>query len=628
MAANCAVSRGAERRVSASRCAPGWTVEQLLTAQTLSQLTNALVVLSSTAEDGGDRGSNLGSFSKGMVLEGPEVSIRPLDVLISDEALRCIIDAAAGRPRFTKGPANVEEETLLQATSDPERMMNPQGYVIVAPNRWTPPPVDETIKKILLGRPFSLELYRSLALKTELLDGAINMGDGNAILGEQIAASVRVIRTEGADSSKCASDKNGKEQIAASVRVRRTEGADSSKCASLIRKIPLANNAVGRRISDMEDIQEELTEALKLSKFAILADEAIDSVKDAHLVAYVWYINSRSVQGDLLFCEPLPGIASAEGVFKILGCAVMVLLPCLEKAVAYKLSGKGRLPAPSGLAMKQFLLAVQATHNPQRRIQKLKACLNNHFLATDKDRQLVENYVKLLEWQLSMAGTDAELCKTLVGQSVLESLSHACRHHWGEPRGTAGSPLTLSSQQGVSARHFQWTVLNVRASLQAWDDIDGLFITKSWLGGQKVKSVVLMERIVEQLHRHKAPYEVLLKYLGLIDNLDKRMAVARRIKCHKAVIDVFVLQRDRQALTLYKASLLAQSEDYFYAENALRATSVIPGLSASGVNGIGPADVYSSDDVCCLDTGLVGRVGRGRKKGWREGLGNVSQGGT
>nr|CAD7581116.1 unnamed protein product [Timema californicum] len=82
-----------------------------------------------------------------------------------------------------------------------------------------------------------------------------------------------------------------------------------------------------------------------------------------------------------------------------------------------------------------------------------------------------------------------------------------------------------------------------------------------------------MERIVEQLHRHRAPYEVLLKYLGLIDNLDKRMAVARRIKCHKAVIDVFVLQRDRQALTHYKASLLAQSEDYFYAENALRATT-------------------------------------------------------
>nr|CAD7433427.1 unnamed protein product [Timema monikensis] len=30
-----------------------------------------------------------GSFSKGMVLEGPEISIRPLDTLISDEALRC-----------------------------------------------------------------------------------------------------------------------------------------------------------------------------------------------------------------------------------------------------------------------------------------------------------------------------------------------------------------------------------------------------------------------------------------------------------------------------------------------------------------------------------------------------------
>jgi hypothetical protein len=49
-------------------------------------------------------------------------------------------------------------------------------------NRWVPPPVSDTVTKILLGYPYSLELYRSLKSKTELLDAAIAVGDGNATL--------------------------------------------------------------------------------------------------------------------------------------------------------------------------------------------------------------------------------------------------------------------------------------------------------------------------------------------------------------------------------------------------------------------------------------------------------------
>jgi len=84
----------------------------------------------------------------------------------------------------------------------------------------------------------------------------------------------------------------------------------------------------------------------------------------------------------------------------------------------------------------------------------------------------------ILEWQLSMTGADAEVAKALVGQPVLSSLAYTCQHHWGEPRGSISSPLTLSQQQGVSNRQFQWTVLTVRASMHCWDDIEGLFITK------------------------------------------------------------------------------------------------------------------------------------------------------
>lgn len=82
------------------------------------------------------------------------------------------------------------------------------------------------------------------------------------------------------------------------------------------------------------------------------------------------------------------------------------------------------------------------------------------------------------EWQLSVADADAEIANTLIGQPVLSSLAYTCQYHWGEPKGSISSPLTLSQQQGVSDLQFQWTVLTVRASMHSWDDIEGLFITK------------------------------------------------------------------------------------------------------------------------------------------------------
>lgn len=42
------------------------------------------------------------------------------------------------------------------------------------------------------------------------------------------------------------------------------------------------------------------------------------------------------------------------------------------------------------------------------------------------------------------------------------------------------------------------------------------------------------------------------------------------LQVHKVVIDCFVTQKDRQALTQYKMALHPQSDEYFYAENALR----------------------------------------------------------
>ena len=48
--------------------------------------------------------------------------------------------------------------------------------------RFTPLHPKETVRNIFFGQPYSLELYKSFNDKVELVDEAIELGDGNAIL--------------------------------------------------------------------------------------------------------------------------------------------------------------------------------------------------------------------------------------------------------------------------------------------------------------------------------------------------------------------------------------------------------------------------------------------------------------
>lgn len=52
--------------------------------------------------------------------------------------------------------------------------------------RFTPCSPIQTVRDMVLGRPFSLEGYRSLQDKEALLDAALEFGDGDAILSVTI----------------------------------------------------------------------------------------------------------------------------------------------------------------------------------------------------------------------------------------------------------------------------------------------------------------------------------------------------------------------------------------------------------------------------------------------------------
>lgn len=89
--------------------------------------------------------------------------------------------------------------------------------------------------------------------------------------------------------------------------------------AKQLQQIPLSDNTVGRRINDIsEDLCEQLISELRISKFAIQVDEAVDVAKDAHLIAYVRYVSEADIKEDILFCHPICEKATSNELFNII----------------------------------------------------------------------------------------------------------------------------------------------------------------------------------------------------------------------------------------------------------------------------------------------------------------------
>jgi zinc finger BED domain-containing protein 5/7/8/9 len=105
--------------------------------------------------------------------------------------------------------------------------------------------------------------------------------------------------------------------LPAAIEIVKTMFGDTQ--AQQLKNIPLSDNTVERRISDMsQDINSQLNEKIKHTKFALQVDEATDTAKDAHLIAYVRYDNGDSLNEEMLFCKPIKEQATAKSLFDML----------------------------------------------------------------------------------------------------------------------------------------------------------------------------------------------------------------------------------------------------------------------------------------------------------------------
>ncbi|XP_035208276.1 zinc finger BED domain-containing protein 5-like [Stegodyphus dumicola] len=83
--------------------------------------------------------------------------------------------------------------------------------------------------------------------------------------------------------------------------------------ANKLQSIPLSYDTVAHRITDIaEDVQCQLFSKLRDKLFSIHFDEATDSNKDAHFIAYVRFCDDMSIVEELLFCKPIELKATAQ----------------------------------------------------------------------------------------------------------------------------------------------------------------------------------------------------------------------------------------------------------------------------------------------------------------------------
>ena len=339
-----------------------------------------------------------------------------------------------------------------------------KNFAKLQQDRFQPSSATQTVQDMVLGKPFSLEGFRSLQDKESLLDSALEWGDGEVVLAVALM----------------------------------------------------------------------LKNTLKRSKFLAI-------------------MSSRQEAADQLISHLVVRLELRE---------VVDLLVSLDRSHEAGVVG--------------YRQAVN-TNNLEIRSRNLKQTLANNMKG-HLDADLVVEQINLSERLApvicSEVGQVDRQAGSLVGASVLKTLLYLSTHHYGAAENLLHSPLALRKMHRLTDKQFTWVSLMARARVEAWADCEGLVVGKGWLGGRKMKGSVSPGEVVTVLARAGAPGETLAVILGMVDSLEERLGLAKKVGVASVAVDVLVAQKDRLAIISYQATMPANCSDWFYADNAIRNSNV------------------------------------------------------
>ncbi|KAM6360058.1 spermatogenesis-defective protein 39 homolog isoform 2-T3 [Alca torda] len=285
----------------------------------------------------------------------------------------------------------------------------------------------------------------------------------------------------------------------------------------------------------------------------VLLDEAVAG-HDGNVITAVLIFLKRTLRREILFRE-----------LEVRQVALCHLIHFLKETGEQKLllDLLRFLDRTEEVALSQYREHLNIQDVEKRR-EFLKGCIGLPFSAEDTSH--IQDHYTLLERQIIIEANDRHLetagqseifrkyprKASILNMPLVTTLFYSCFYHYTEAEGTFSSPTNLKKTFKIPDKQYVLTALAARAKLRAWDDVDALFTTKNWLGYTKKKAPIGFHRVVEILQRNNAPVQVLQEYVRLVEDVETRLNLGTKYKCHDVVIETYKDLKDRIQLTAYK----------------------------------------------------------------------------
>ncbi|NXV26396.1 SPE39 protein, partial [Rissa tridactyla] len=288
----------------------------------------------------------------------------------------------------------------------------------------------------------------------------------------------------------------------------------------------------------------------------VLLDEAVAG-HDGNVITAVLIFLKRTLRREILFRElEVRQVALCHLIHFLKETGEQKLLLDLLRLCFFSLS----------LQLSQYREHLNIQDVEKRR-EFLKGCIGLPFSAEDTSH--IQDHYTLLERQIIIEANDRHLetagqseifrkyprKASILNMPLVTTLFYSCFYHYTEAEGTFSSPTNLKKTFKIPDKQYVLTALAARAKLRAWDDVDALFTTKNWLGYTKKKAPIGFHRVVEILQRNNAPVQVLQEYVRLVEDVETRLNLATKYKCHDVVIETYKDLKDRIQLTAYKCKV-------------------------------------------------------------------------
>ncbi|GAB1297671.1 Spermatogenesis-defective protein 39 homolog [Apodemus speciosus] len=358
----------------------------------------------------------------------------------------------------------------------------PKGEYRDYSNDWS---LSDTVRRLRQGKVCSLERFRSLQDKLQLLEEAVSMHDGNVITAVLIFLKRTLSKAE----------------------------FTRSKSAAEAVGWPGRRAHITSRLSGQ--LQEILFRELEVRQVAL-----------RHLIHFLKEIGDQKLLLDL---------------FRF-------------------------LDRTEELALSHYRehLNIQ---DPEKRKEFLKTCIGLPFSAEDSAH--VQDHYTLLERQIIIEANDRHLESSgqtdifrkhprkasILNMPLVTTLFYACFYHYTESEGTFSSPVNLKKTFKIPDKQYVLTALAARAKLRAWNDVDALFTTKNWLGYTKKRAPMASIELWKSCTRTVPLSRILQEYVNLVEDVDTKLNLATKFKCHDVVIDTYRDLKDRQQLLAYRSKV-------------------------------------------------------------------------